>query len=92
MTMTFRTSETRCSYDQFADVLYVKMRDAELTDGVDTERGFIVHYTWPERLLAGVTIMDFRERFGSDAEKVEIDAEPPFSLIFEEQHGVTADH
>jgi hypothetical protein len=92
MTMTFRTSETRCSYDQFADVLYVKMRDAEPTDGVDTERGFIVHYTWPEHLLAGVTIMDFRERFGSDAEQVEIDAEPPFSLIFDEQHCVTADH
>lgn len=91
MTMKLRTSETRCSYDQFSDVLYVMFRDAEFTDGVDTKQGFIVHYTWPEHVLAGVTIMDFRERFGVDAELVEIDSEPPLVLVLDDVQCATAD-
>lgn len=90
MSEQFRTSETRCSYDEFADVLYVLFRESETTEGVDTERGFVVHYTWPDHMLAGVTILDFCERFGVDAKMVEIDADPPFTLILDERECLAA--
>ncbi len=83
MMQRYLTSQLRHSYDEHADVLYVSFRQAESTEGVDTERGFVVLYTWPDRQLAGVTIMDFCERFGVDAREVEVDADPPFVLVMD---------
>lgn len=74
----YRRDETACYYDSFADVMYLTFDDRADVAERETPRGFFVLYTPTPERVAGVAIMDYRQRFGEMVAEIEVDATPPF--------------
>ena len=77
------------TYDADNDVLYLTASHTIATRGVEDENGFVWR-TGPDGALVGLTVLDYRERWGGDQSVLLRDIAERFAIAPAQAHALLA--
>ncbi|MDA3936027.1 MAG: hypothetical protein PF636_04065 [Actinomycetota bacterium] len=80
----FHVSSQDALYDDFADVLYVKLAESDDTFGRETPSGLIVHFSRSTGAPTGITVMDYCALSEDERHVFQVDTESPFEVHIED--------
>lgn len=80
----YHVSKSDVLYDDFADVLYVRLADSDDTFGRETPSGLIVHYSRASGAPTGITVMDYCTLSDQAKRVFSVDTERPFEVYLED--------
>ena len=82
--VSYRVSTQDVLYDDYADVLYVKLGESDDTFGRETPSGLIVHFSKTTGDPAGLTVTDYCGVPEGQRSVFVVDSDSPFEVRIED--------